>query len=723
MFVRRRILPLYKFFCAVILLALLASFFGAGNLSSAAAQKSSENIPEIEMSADVIISDGQFVYGPNISGFDLQAYLQKSAPHLAGYAEELSGLAVYFSINPKVYLALLELKSNLISNPDPDLIEDPFGLGNGGFGPQIEYISNKMIEAYYLHLYTYSNQPILQRNLKAFSTPAGNTINVAQDVNAGTYAIIAGLAAIDQLEIPTILDNNQAAGFNQTFRRLFENDNPLDDSNHIDVPGELGAEAAPAQLLQVPYLRGLSWRFGGVHNTSGASDFTDASSLDFYPWPIAWGDDTSNMWVVASAAGTPTRLSACGFLILHADGWETFYYHLENTQYLTGFVNQNDKIGVIANTFAEATCTGGNSTGPHVHFSLRHNGAFVAINGTALSGWYVHSGRYSYDTDPNYMWLERSGIKKYAYSNTLLSEIVVSHPHVTSITRANPNPTTASSVKFTVTFTEPVTGVDAADFSISQVGISGAKIMSVSAESGATRTVTANTGSGIGTLKLNVVDNDSIRNLGGVRLGGTGAGNGSFTTGQKYTLDRNNQFYSIGPQDGWILESSENSSLGGSALATGSLRVGDNSANRQYRSILSFNTSSLPDNASIVRVTLKIRRAGLVGIDPFGTHGLLLADIRKGFFGSTASLQVSDFQVMTTPLKSSLSPFSTLDSSQYQLVLGAANAAYVNKIGMTQFRLGFAVGDNDNYSADYVTFYGGETTAYRPVLIVEYTLP
>ena len=46
----------------------------------------------------------------------------------------------------------------------------------------------------------------------------------------------------------------------------------------------------------------------------------------------------------------------------------------------------------------------------------------MAIDGTPLSGWYVHAGRWNYDTDPNYMWLEKDGVKKYANINRVLSE-------------------------------------------------------------------------------------------------------------------------------------------------------------------------------------------------------------------------------------------------------------------------------------------------------------
>src|SRR6185503_17565446 len=47
-----------------------------------------------------------------------------------------------------------------------------------------------------------------------------------------------------------------------------------------------------------------------------------------------------------------------------------------------------------------------------------------------------------------------------------------------------------------------------------------------------------NTGTGDGTLRLDVTDNDSIQDSLGNPLGGSGAGNGAFTSGPFYTLDR-----------------------------------------------------------------------------------------------------------------------------------------------------------------------------------------
>jgi len=110
-------------------------------------------------------------------------------------------------------------------------------------------------------------------------------------------------------------------------------------------------------------------------------------------------------------------------------------------------------------------------------------------------------------------------------------------PTALSINLASVNPTNPNtSVDWTVTFSESVSGVDASDFVLAMGGgVSGASITGVSG-SGTTWTVTANTGSGIGTLGLNLVDNDSITNGGGQSLGGTGAGNGNFI-GQVYTVE------------------------------------------------------------------------------------------------------------------------------------------------------------------------------------------
>jgi len=109
-------------------------------------------------------------------------------------------------------------------------------------------------------------------------------------------------------------------------------------------------------------------------------------------------------------------------------------------------------------------------------------------------------------------------------------------PRVLAINRVTPSPTTAPSVQYSVTFSEPVTGVDSGDFTLAGSGLSGTAISGITG-SGASYTVTVNTGSGTGWLQLYLVDNDSIKDAAQNPLAGPGTGNGNFT-GQVYVIDR-----------------------------------------------------------------------------------------------------------------------------------------------------------------------------------------
>jgi hypothetical protein len=116
-------------------------------------------------------------------------------------------------------------------------------------------------------------------------------------------------------------------------------------------------------------------------------------------------------------------------------------------------------------------------------------------------------------------------------------------PTVTSIVRASgaAELTNAGSRDFTVTFSENVTGVDTADF-ITTGTAPGASVTAVSPGSGpaSSYTVTVDTGTADGTVGLKLVDNDTIQDTATVpnRLGGTGAGNGDFTSTESYTIDK-----------------------------------------------------------------------------------------------------------------------------------------------------------------------------------------
>jgi hypothetical protein len=177
--------------------------------------------------------------------------------------------------------------------------------------------------------------------------------------------------------------------------------------------------------------------------------------------------------------------------------------------------------------------------------------------------------------------------------------------------------------------------------------------------------------------------------------------------------------------DGWILESGENTNAGGTLNATATtFNLGDAVGNRQYRSILSFNTISLPDNAVITKVTLRIRKQLVVGSDPFTLLSVLRVDIRMPYFGTSAALLVGDFQAAVS--RANVGTFSAVPvSNWYSAVLLSTAYPFINLTGTTQFRLRFLTDDNNNNAADYMKFFSGNyaTATVRPTLIVEYYVP
>jgi hypothetical protein len=106
-----------------------------------------------------------------------------------------------------------------------------------------------------------------------------------------------------------------------------------------------------------------------------------------------------------------------------------------------------------------------------------------------------------------------------------------------AITRLSPATVTtgANSVTYAVTFNNPVTGVEPADFQVATTGgVVASRLVAVSG-SGSSYSVTVSGIHGQGTVELNLIDNDGIHDSRGNPLGGPGDFNGSFL-GQAYTI-------------------------------------------------------------------------------------------------------------------------------------------------------------------------------------------
>lgn len=125
--------------------------------------------------------------------------------------------------------------------------------------------------------------------------------------------------------------------------------------------------------------------------------------------------------------------------------------------------------------------------------------------------------------------------------------IDANRPTVTSINRLDPNPHAFGTVRWAVTFSEPVTNTTLANFSLSSTGLGSSPALISINGSAAAYTVTATSGpatpSGSATVRLNLSNVGSIRDLAGNTLAAT-------FNGDTYTLDGESPVVTLGRVNG-----------------------------------------------------------------------------------------------------------------------------------------------------------------------------
>lgn len=335
----------------------------------------------------LVLSDGQFVYGPNVKSFDSARFIKQHAELSDVDAQEFNCIALRYSINPKVLLTIIEMQSRLVSAPSPTAIAAPIGYaGNLGFTSQVNLLAEHLSQAFYWHLYQYQPRR-LELAQPELHFEDGSTEPITGEMNAATYAVQSVLAEVSTPDRwQRLVSQDARDGFYQTYLRLFPDDDPLDTSNILN-PNAI----PPAGLLKLPFACHDRWLFaGGPHGVSVWS------AVDFAPYSGSCDAPPANKWVVAAAGGVVvSTCGTCGVEIDHGvDGWQTFYYHLTNLQVSKGdHVAENQPLG----NPSCSVCCGGSATGVHVHFDIEQNGLMQPIAGTSLEGWVVHAGTYAYD--------------------------------------------------------------------------------------------------------------------------------------------------------------------------------------------------------------------------------------------------------------------------------------------------------------------------------------
>ncbi|MDY7226159.1 PHB depolymerase family esterase [Hyalangium rubrum] len=169
-------------------------------------------------------------------------------------------------------------------------------------------------------------------------------------------------------------------------------------------------------------------------------------------------------------------------------------------------------------------------------------------------------------------------------------------------------------------------------------------------------------------------------------------------------------FNSIAAEDGYVKANAD-----GSAPAVGTFTtpaVGLGSDSKHNRAFFSFDTSALPDTATLVRASLKVTLSSGSGdpwADPVGNT--LVIDLKNGTFGA-ATTETTDFTAAATASAvGELIKFTT--GGQTSTDFNAAGLAALNKTGKTQARLRFA---QNNTGMRYLFL----TEGTGAVLTVEY---
>jgi hypothetical protein len=427
--------------------------------------------------------------------------------------------------------------------------------------------------------------------------------------------------------------------------------------------------AANHGRIRVAYSRdgGATWTVRTPHETA------DANTVDrFHPW-IATGPDGKVYVIFYDTRRSATRVGVDMFYSVSSDGGNTWPTPVRLTSVLSPQIDDGFEWG-------------------------DYNGLDV-----------VGSQLISIFTDNrNEGGGAADSIDVYAAGLTIGGGPGNTPPTVTITAPANgASVAQGSSVNFTGTATDPEDGTISASLSWSSSingSIGSGASFSTSALSAGTHTITAS-----------VTDSAGAPGSAAITLTVTGG-----------PIPVTVTFYSVAAQDGRIWESGENTSVGGGGNSTDNLttaiRVGDTDVDEQYKNIVSFNTSSIPDGATITAATLRLVRGTISGSTPFTSHGPCVADISNGGFGGSTAFAFSDWEAAATATSVVTLSAPASNGSASQGTLSAAGLGAVSKTATTQLRVYCTIGDNDDNGYDYIGFYPGETAtqANRPQLIVTY---
>jgi murein DD-endopeptidase MepM/ murein hydrolase activator NlpD len=324
----------------------------------------------------------RFTYEPDFYTPQLQAYLDQQPGPLKGmtfpvgdrrhsFAEVLVGQSSYYSLNPKVLLALLEAQSGLISAPSPSDDQLAWAIGfkgdNGnrrGLTAQIRWAVRQM----FLARRSYPDyDPLTYVDNSSAPPPAGMSMT--------EYAVARVLA-------PTTTPDTLGAllqRFQQTYARMFGDPRqplaglPPPAAPFLSMPMERVARVTSffdhgGPLLTRAMDQGVM-TYWGRRETDVSFAYNGHDGWDYAMAAPEVGLAAADGTVVF-AGNADDNCATRAVVLDHGNGYRTLYWHLSRVDVQIGqAIQRGQPVGVIGSS--------GCALGPHLHFGVQYLGRDV----------------------------------------------------------------------------------------------------------------------------------------------------------------------------------------------------------------------------------------------------------------------------------------------------------------------------------------------------------
>ncbi|HEU5099222.1 MAG TPA: peptidoglycan DD-metalloendopeptidase family protein [Roseiflexaceae bacterium] len=353
----------------------------------------------------------RLIYEPGLYAPQIQALLDAQPGPLKtivfqigdrrhSFAEALTGQTSYYSVNPKVILALIELQSRLLSTAGPSADQVGWALGyqgeNGnkrGLQAQMRWVVRQIL---------FAKRDYPQR---APLTYADNSSAPAPDAwSLSEYVIARALAPTTSPDrLPGLLQR-----FLETYTRLFGDPRtppegwPAPSAPFLSWPIEHSAPVTSFFDHGGPFLTRNAQAgivtYWGRTETDLAFAYNGHDGWDYAAAPpdlaLAAADGE-----VVFAGNADDNCNTRSVIVDHGNGYRTMYWHLARVDVAIGdHVARGQPVGMIGQS--------GCATGPHLHFGVQ----FLGRN-TDPYGW-CGAGPDPWATNPagiasQWLWIDR----------------------------------------------------------------------------------------------------------------------------------------------------------------------------------------------------------------------------------------------------------------------------------------------------------------------------